>query len=90
MTDEQRAALSPDSEEYRLRYVSRSIRTSEDSERTPTSLPSRVIGSKIQVAGWSSYLMLLWALKTSLLVFYMRLTVCIAATRGPSVAPPDC
>ncbi|TKW58021.1 hypothetical protein CTA1_739 [Colletotrichum tanaceti] len=52
MTDEQRAALSPDSEEYRL----------------------RVVGSIIQVCGWSSYSVLLWALKASLLVFYLRLT----------------
>lgn len=36
---------------------------------------SRVIGSKIQLAGWSSYSVLLWSLKASLLVFYMRLTV---------------
>ncbi|CCF38220.1 hypothetical protein CH063_09363 [Colletotrichum higginsianum] len=52
MTDEQRAALSPDSEEYRL----------------------RVVGSIIQICGWSSYSVLLWALKASLLVFYLRLT----------------
>ncbi|KAI2622725.1 hypothetical protein GGS26DRAFT_242269 [Hypomontagnella submonticulosa] len=35
---------------------------------------TRVIGSKIQLAGWSSYSVLLWSLKASLLVFYMRLT----------------
>ncbi|KAI1371623.1 hypothetical protein F4677DRAFT_305867 [Hypoxylon crocopeplum] len=58
MTDEQRAALSPDSAEYR----------------------TRVIGSKIQLAGWSSYSVLLWALKASLLVFYMRLTAGLART----------
>ncbi|KAF9874455.1 hypothetical protein CkaCkLH20_08018 [Colletotrichum karsti] len=52
MTDEQRAALSPESEEYRL----------------------RVIGSIIQICGWSSYSVLLWSLKASLLVFYLRLT----------------
>ncbi|POR36005.1 Uncharacterized protein TPAR_03817 [Tolypocladium paradoxum] len=52
MTDTQRSALSPDSEEYRL----------------------RVVGSKIQLAGWSTYSTLLWALKGSLLVFYIRLT----------------
>ncbi|KAI1082567.1 hypothetical protein F5B20DRAFT_578236 [Whalleya microplaca] len=34
----------------------------------------RVIGSQIQLAGWSSYSVLLWSLKASLLVFYMRLT----------------
>ncbi|KAI1767222.1 hypothetical protein GGR53DRAFT_518623 [Hypoxylon sp. FL1150] len=52
MTDEQRAALSPDSAEF----------------------STRVVGSKIQIAGWSSYSVLLWSLKASLLVFYMRLT----------------
>ncbi|KAI1463532.1 uncharacterized protein F4812DRAFT_242767 [Daldinia caldariorum] len=52
MTDEQRAALSPDSQEYK----------------------TRVTGSQIQLAGWSSYSVLLWSLKASLLVFYMRLT----------------
>lgn len=31
-------------------------------------------GSKIQIAGWSSYSVLLWALKASLLFFYLRLT----------------
>ncbi|KAI1773794.1 hypothetical protein F4818DRAFT_101827 [Hypoxylon cercidicola] len=35
---------------------------------------TRVVGSKIQIAGWSSYSVLLWSLKASLLVFYMRLT----------------
>ncbi|KAK7457394.1 hypothetical protein Landi51_01527 [Colletotrichum acutatum] len=52
MTDEQRVALSPDSDEYRL----------------------RVVGSIIQLCGWSSYSVLLWSLKASLLVFYLRLT----------------
>ncbi|EEH42662.2 uncharacterized protein PADG_07482 [Paracoccidioides brasiliensis Pb18] len=52
MTDKQRAALSPDSAEYRL----------------------RVLGSKIQLCGWSTYGTLLWSLKSSLLVLYSRLT----------------
>ncbi|KAL7897229.1 hypothetical protein HDV64DRAFT_286132 [Trichoderma sp. TUCIM 5745] len=52
MTDAQRAALSPDDPEFRL----------------------RMIGSKIQLAGWSTYSTLLWTLKASLLVFYIRLT----------------
>ncbi|UNI22252.1 hypothetical protein JDV02_008157 [Purpureocillium takamizusanense] len=52
MTDSQRAGLSPDSDEFRL----------------------RIVGCKIQLAGWSSYSTLLWTLKASLLVFYMRLT----------------
>ncbi|KAI0517021.1 hypothetical protein F5B22DRAFT_605914 [Xylaria bambusicola] len=34
----------------------------------------RVIGCKIQLAGWSTYSALLWSLKVSLLVFYIRLT----------------
>ncbi|KAH9894724.1 hypothetical protein F4778DRAFT_784147 [Xylariomycetidae sp. FL2044] len=32
------------------------------------------LGSKIQLAGWSTYSALLWSLKVSLLVFYIRLT----------------
>ena len=52
MTDAERAALSPDSEEYRL----------------------RVNGSKTQVAGWSTYTLLLWLLKASMCTFYLRLT----------------
>ncbi|EEH33192.2 hypothetical protein PAAG_04245 [Paracoccidioides lutzii Pb01] len=52
MTDKQRAALSPNSAEYRL----------------------RVLGSKIQLCGWSTYGTLLWSLKSSLLVLYSRLT----------------
>ncbi|PGH07329.1 hypothetical protein GX51_01873 [Blastomyces parvus] len=35
----------------------------------------RVIGSKIQICGWTSYSVLLWSLKASLLVLYMRLTL---------------
>jgi hypothetical protein len=34
----------------------------------------RVAGSKIQIAGWSTYSVLLWSLKLSLLLFYRRLT----------------
>ncbi|KAL2757019.1 hypothetical protein ACRALDRAFT_1081040 [Sodiomyces alcalophilus JCM 7366] len=52
MTDEERAALSPDDPEYQL----------------------RVMGSIIQLCGWSSYAMVLWSLKSALLVLYMRLT----------------
>ncbi|RHZ66748.1 uncharacterized protein CDV56_108480 [Aspergillus thermomutatus] len=52
MTDAQRAALSHDDPEYRL----------------------RVIGSKIQVAGWTTYSVLIWSLKLSMLAFYLRLT----------------
>ncbi|KAI0383381.1 hypothetical protein F5Y04DRAFT_33724 [Hypomontagnella monticulosa] len=52
MTDEQRAALSPDSAEYE----------------------ARVLGSKIQVVGWTTYVFLIGTLKMALLVFYIRLT----------------
>lgn len=34
----------------------------------------RVGGSKVQVAGWSLYTLLLWLLKTCMAVFYSRLT----------------
>ncbi|KAI9148014.1 hypothetical protein HJFPF1_11835 [Paramyrothecium foliicola] len=34
----------------------------------------RVLGSKIQLAGWTSYSVLLWLLKASLCTFYFRLT----------------
>ncbi|GKZ25189.1 hypothetical protein AbraIFM66951_001113 [Aspergillus brasiliensis] len=51
MTNDQRAALSPDSAEYR----------------------DRIIGSKIQIAGWATYTALINSLKLSMLVFYTRL-----------------
>ncbi|TIC96846.1 hypothetical protein CH35J_007563 [Colletotrichum higginsianum] len=34
----------------------------------------RIIGSKIQVAGWATYSALIWLLKLAMLVFYLRLT----------------
>jgi hypothetical protein len=52
MTDEQRAALSPDSLEY----------------------SHRVLGSKIQVFGWTLYAASLWCIKICVAVFYSRLT----------------
>jgi hypothetical protein len=36
----------------------------------------RVIGSKVQVAGWSCYSTLMVVLKFAMLFFYLRLTVC--------------
>ncbi|KAI1076863.1 hypothetical protein F5B20DRAFT_554064 [Whalleya microplaca] len=39
-----------------------------------TEYKSRVVGSKILLAGWPTYLSLLWSLKASLLLFYIRLT----------------
>ncbi|KAL8831735.1 MAG: hypothetical protein Q9170_005165 [Blastenia crenularia] len=52
ITPEERAALDPQGEEYRL----------------------RVGGSKNQLVGWLTYTVLLWTLKTCMLVFYSRLT----------------
>ncbi|KAF5970074.1 integral membrane protein PTH11 [Fusarium bulbicola] len=52
MTDEERKALSPDSEEFRW----------------------RVGGSKIQIAGWTTYATVLWVIKSALCAFYFRLT----------------
>ncbi|KLU83806.1 hypothetical protein MAPG_02857 [Magnaporthiopsis poae ATCC 64411] len=56
MTNEQRAAVVPESEEWWL----------------------RVNGSKTQVAGWSTYTLLLWLLKASMCAFYLRLTAGLA------------
>ncbi|KAL8388025.1 hypothetical protein RB595_009506 [Gaeumannomyces hyphopodioides] len=56
MTDEQRAALVPESQEWQL----------------------RVNGSKTQIAGWSTYTLLLWLLKASMCAFYLRLTAGLA------------
>ncbi|KAJ8195365.1 hypothetical protein LV164_002207 [Aspergillus fumigatus] len=38
-----------------------------------------VVGSKIQVAGWTTYSVLMWSLKLSMLAFYLRLTVRLEA-----------
>jgi len=35
-----------------------------------------VNGSKTQVAGWSTYTLLLWVVKAAMCTFYLRLTVC--------------
>ncbi|KAK3307690.1 uncharacterized protein B0T15DRAFT_530898 [Chaetomium strumarium] len=56
MTEEQRAALDPDSEEY----------------------AHRVLGSKIQVFGWTFYAASLWCIKGCVAVFYSRLTTKLA------------
>jgi hypothetical protein len=40
-----------------------------------TNVPVRVIGSKIQIAGWSTYVALINSLKLSMLAFYLRLMV---------------
>lgn len=36
----------------------------------------RVIGSKIQIAGWTTYVAMINSLKLSMLAFYIRLMVC--------------
>lgn len=59
MTDEQRASLSPDSQEYL----------------------DRVLGSKIQVIGWTLYAASLWCIKICVAVFYSRLA-CVHRSRG--------
>ncbi|KAI2643214.1 hypothetical protein GGS21DRAFT_536713 [Xylaria nigripes] len=41
---------------------------------------TRVTGCKIQLSGWSTYSALLWTLKASLLVFYIRLTAGLGRT----------
>ncbi|KAI1070956.1 hypothetical protein LB507_011025 [Fusarium sp. FIESC RH6] len=50
-----------------------------DAERAALSITDpeynfRVVGSKIQVAGWTIYSALIWSLKLSMLYFYTRLT----------------
>ncbi|KAI8630336.1 hypothetical protein F5Y19DRAFT_429732 [Xylariaceae sp. FL1651] len=40
----------------------------------------RVVGCRIQLAGWSTYSALLWTLKASLLFFYIRLTAGLGGT----------
>ncbi|KAG7005189.1 hypothetical protein G7Y79_00021g050560 [Physcia stellaris] len=59
MTAEQRAALNPTSEEWRL----------------------RVKGSQNQLFGWLVYTVLLWTLKTCMLIFFSRLTEGVRAMR---------
>ncbi|KAH8803018.1 hypothetical protein F5884DRAFT_824054 [Xylogone sp. PMI_703] len=39
-----------------------------------TEFGFRVVGSKIQVAGWTTYSALMWSLKLSILAFYIQLT----------------
>ncbi|KAJ5622430.1 hypothetical protein N7528_005662 [Penicillium herquei] len=53
-------------------YMTDDERASLDPESTEWA--DRVAGSKIQVAGWSLYVTILWLVKFSLTVFYSRLT----------------
>lgn len=72
MTDEQRRLLDPNSEEFMLRYVGRPAWLME----WETDGYRSVNGSKTQVAGWSTYTLLLWVVKAAMCTFYLRLTVC--------------
>ncbi|KAI1453954.1 hypothetical protein F4805DRAFT_340068 [Annulohypoxylon moriforme] len=70
LSNDERSSLPPESTEYHLRQA-------ENPARELNAIYShidRVIGSKIQLIGWSTYTVLLWALKTSYLFFYLRLT----------------
>lgn len=83
MTDEQRAALSPDSDEYKWRYVGlKMIRGHGEPGATSadTKTLCRVGGSKNQVIGWSVYTTVMWIIKASMCAFYLRLTVGDAIT----------
>ena len=73
MTEAQRAALDPGSAEYR----ERSVIQPRSGDWTLTDAANRIIGSKIQIAGWATYTALINSLKLSMLVFYTRLMVCL-------------
>ncbi|KAI1437289.1 hypothetical protein GGR50DRAFT_700273 [Xylaria sp. CBS 124048] len=81
MTDEQRRTLDPNSSEYHTRYTKQ---TSHPLVRGLSLIDAvffyRVTGCKIQLSGWSTYSALLWTLKASLLVFYIRLTAGLGRT----------
>lgn len=76
MTPEERANLDPNSPEYRFRLVNIDQQTSglmrayTDHQNYKNG---RIIGSQIQIAGWTMYSTLIWSLKLSMLFFYMRL-----------------
>ncbi|CAK38024.1 uncharacterized protein An03g00470 [Aspergillus niger] len=69
MTEAQRATLDPGSAEYR----ERSVIQPRSGDWTLTDAVNRIIGSKIQIAGWATYTALINSLKLSMLVFYTRL-----------------
>ena len=80
MTDAQREALSVNDPEYYQRYVTHAIHIEDPngSQEYQKLIPigiHRVVGSKIQVAGWVTYMTLINTLKLSMLAFYVRLTV---------------
>lgn len=80
MTAAHRAALSPHNPEYQARYVSPEKMTENGWTRTRRLNLIRVIGSKIQIAGWTTYVALINSLKLSMLAFYIRLMVCFPIT----------
>lgn len=69
MSDFSRANLPSNHPEYAMRYVA-----SGSSQVCQVLTPTRVLGSKIQLAGWSCYSTLLWCLKGAMCTFYYRLT----------------
>lgn len=83
MTTAQRAALSPSSTEYHNRYANDLAPKPNITLEAVTNMIKliRVIGSKIQIAGWSTYVALINSLKLSMLAFYIRLMVCSSHTR---------
>lgn len=52
-------------------------RVALNQNRTSEEYRLRVNGSKTQVAGWSTYTLLLWLLKASMCTFYLRLTAAL-------------
>lgn len=75
MTDAHRAALSPGDPEYQARYFKSNRRAHQVIFESNANNLNRAIGSKIQVAGWTTYVLLIGSLKLSMLAFYVRLTV---------------
>lgn len=89
MSDAERVALSPSDPEYQSRYVAGGLWHEARSEMLMVvSDVNRVIGSKIQVAGWTTYSLLIGFLKLSVLAFYIRLTVRVLSRLRPSTCLP--
>ncbi|KAJ5574054.1 uncharacterized protein N7459_008481 [Penicillium hispanicum] len=74
MTDAERAALSIDDPEYHYRYVAPQSKIDLGTGKLIQVVLTRVVGSKIQVAGWVTYMALIASLKLSMMAFYVRLT----------------
>jgi hypothetical protein len=77
MSDAQRSALSPGDPEYNMRYAQRELQpwTKYGLVDGTADTSSRVIGAKIQVAGWTTAACLLWTLKLCMTFFFLRLMV---------------